>query len=162
MIKNLFCSLVLILSINAFAGEGHNHNHEAALETPLNGGILRDAPPYKAELVINDDQAKIYLYKKHGEELRYANVKANELKGNFSHMKLPKAVQKKGGIEVTFVKGKEKKSVKENNKYIQKEVEFFTANLEGSSKVHRFDMHVNFADDDGKNIVLDFGIDNIH
>ena len=163
--KIFFISLMTLstLSLQLFdEWDHHGHNHEAAVESPLNGGILRDAPPFKAELVIENDDAKIYLYKKVGTELQYTNIKAEELVGKFSHLKMPKPVQKKGGIEVKFIKSKERKSVKIGDKTIEQEVQVFKAKLEGSSKVHRYDLHVNLVNDDAKKVVIDFGIDNIN
>lgn len=125
---------VLSLSLNGWAGEGHNH--EAAVEPAPHGGILRDAAPYKAELVLNGDQAKIYIYDK---ALKPASLSSKTMLGK---IRLPKAKEE---TEITFAREKE----------------YFAAALPGVSKVHRFDLHV-YLEEAGKKTVLDFGIDNIH
>ena len=127
----MFCFLTAPL---VFAGE--DHNHEAAVEPAPHGGILRDAPPYKAELVLNGDEAKVYVYDK---KLKPVMLTSTSIEGK---IRLPK---QKNESTVAFVKKQE----------------FYTATLPGVSKVHRFDLHLNI-EEGGKKTVVDFGIDNIH
>ena len=127
--------VVLCISISSvYAGEGHNH--EPAVEPAPHGGILRDAAPYKAELVLNGDSAKIFIYDKN---LKTASLKSESMD---AFIRLPK--QKK-----------------ETKILFKKEADFFKATLPGVSKTHRFDLHV-YLTEAGKKTVLDFGIDNIH
>ncbi len=139
MKKNVFALLVLSLMslgpAHLFADE-HGHNHEAAVEPAPHGGILRDAPPYKAELVLNKDEAKIYIY---GTDLKLANLTATELEG-----------------KLKFPKDKKERVVK-----FVKKAEAFGALISGISKVHRYDLHVALKEA-GKTTILDFGVDNIH
>ena len=46
---------VFLLTAHAYAGGGHDHNHEPSVEPAPHGGMLRDALPYKVELVINNE-----------------------------------------------------------------------------------------------------------
>jgi hypothetical protein len=129
--------LTLFLALAASplqASEGHNH--EAAVEPAPHGGILRDSPPYKTELVIEGESAKVYVYDK---GLKLAPLAATELKGA---LKFPKERKDK---PVTF----------------RKAGDFFEARIPGIGKVHRFDLHVTLTEA-GKKTVMDFGIDNIH
>jgi hypothetical protein len=163
MFKKLLCSMFLLLSFQTIAGD--DHNHEASVDTAPNGGILRDAPnsTYKAELVIQDNgDAKIYLYNKVNSELNYMSIKASDIKGHFTPPRNPKSKKENKEVEVTFLKKKEMKSIKEGAKYVQKEVETFSTKLEGAGKLHRFDLHVSFIDENNKKVSIDFGIDNIH
>ena len=132
--KKTIVALSIFTILNAFAGDGHNH--EAAVEPAPHGGTLRDAKPYKAELVLNGDEAKIYMY---DANVKPATLSATEMKGK---LRFPK--QKKES-EVIF----------------KKTGEAFVTILKGVSKVHRYDLHVNF-EQDGKKILIDFGVDNIH
>lgn len=136
--KNILMTvLVSILATSAYAGD--DHNHEAAVEPAPHGGMLRDAPPYKAELVLDKDQAKVYIYEKKGEKLVPAQLPITELKGD---VRLPK---EKKSRPITF----------------KKNGDVFEGSIAGISKVHRFDLHMHF-EEKGKKVVLDFGVDNIH
>ncbi len=130
----LLAALSLMVSSAALAGEGHNH--EAALEPAPHGGILRDATPYKAELVISGEKASIYVYDK---DLKPAKLTAQSLDGQ---VRFPKS---KKDQKVTFTKAGEA----------------FGATIKGIGKVRRFDMHVTL-NEAGKATIMDFGIDNIH
>jgi hypothetical protein len=132
--KCVIIVLALILSPMTMAGDGHNH--EAAVEPAPHGGILRDAHPYKAELVLEGDNARVYVYDK---GLKIAEIKAQTLEGS---IRLPK--QKKD-TKVTF----------------KREGDSFNAKLAGVDKVHRFDLHI-YLTEGGQKTKLDFGIDNIH
>lgn len=125
-------SLFFVLPLLASDG----HNHEAAIEPAPHGGILRDAKPYKAELVLNGDEASVYIY---DSSLKPAPLTTQSLKGS---IRLPK--QKKES-QVTF----------------NKSGDVFKSVLKGVSKVHRFDLHI-YLIEAGQKTVLDFGIDNIH
>ena len=127
-------ALIFALSPIAVASEGHNH--EAAVEAAPHGGTLRDAAPYKAELVLNGDDAKIYIYDK---SLKPAELKSQSMEAK---VRLP---QQKKDTKVTF----------------KREGDSFNAKLAGVSKAHRFDLHVYLTEGE-KKTVLDFGIDNIH
>lgn len=133
-------TLLLLLStllLSPAYGSG-DHNHEASVEAAPHGGILRDALPFKAELVLNKDNARIFLYDK-------------ELKA-VAKEKLPATI--KG--QLAFPKDKKKKEVTFNLKG-----DAYESKLAGISKVHRYDLHVNVTIE-GKPVVLDFGVDNIH
>jgi hypothetical protein len=124
----------LALGSPAIADEGHNH--EAAVEPAPHGGILRDAPPYKAELVLEGAIAKVFVY---GKDLKPATLETKELTG-----------------KLRFPKEKKDKVVK-----FERKGEFFEAKIVGIDKVHRFDLHVTLQEGAQK-VVIDFGIDNIH
>ncbi len=127
--------LFLLLAIAAppsFAHEGHVH--EAALEAAPHGGILRDAPPYKTEAVLNGDTVRVYIYDK-----TLAPV-------------LPQKPQAKA--EVTFPRQKSKPVI-----FLKKDG-FYEATIKGISKVHRYDLHIILEINKDK-VVADFGIDNI-
>lgn len=115
-------------------GHGHTHNHEAAVEPAPHGGNLRGAGNFKAEVVLNGDNIKLYVYDK---KLKPLTLKAKELKGD---VQFPKQKTK----TVTF---KQKGTTYETT-------------IKGISKVHRYDLHV-ILEKDGKKTKVDFGIDNI-
>ncbi|MDZ4786303.1 MAG: hypothetical protein SGJ02_09540 [bacterium] len=121
----------------AYAGDGHGHNHEAAVEPAPRGGILRDSPPYKVELVLNGDKANIYVYDNDLKPIAKERL-ASTIKGELG---FPKEKAK----EVTLTLGSDS----------------YEGILAGISAVHRFDMHVKLVIDQ-KEVVGDFGIDNIH
>lgn len=122
---------------SAFAGDGHGHNHEAAVEPAPRGGILRDSPPFKVELVLNGDKANIYVYD-------------NELKP-IAKERLTSTIKGKLGFP--------KEQPKEVSLTLAEDS--YEGILAGIGSVHRFDMHVDLVID-GKVVVGDFGIDNIH
>ncbi len=129
-----------------FADE-HGHNHESSVEDAPHGGTLRDAPPYKAELKLDGDNAKIFIYTKTGDKLEPVTVAAEKLEGQVRYPK------EKKDRPVTFAK----KTMTQKDKTIT----YFEAKLAGVAKLHRYDLHVILAEKD-KKIVLDFGVDNIH
>src|SRR5688572_921411 len=110
-----FICLSLFSAPSVMAGD--DHNHEPAVEAAPHGGVLRNADPYKAEIVINGDNVKVYVYDK---ALKPQALKTNELKGR-----------------VQFPK-EEKKPV-----VFAKKGDFFEATIKGISKVHRYDLHLN-------------------
>ncbi len=137
MRKPVMTVALLFAMLSPFRGHaGDNHNHEPAVEPAPHGGVLRDAAPYKAELVLNGDEAKIYVYDK---SLKPAVLKTESLIGS---IQLPR--QKKHAA-VTF----------------KKTGDAFQATLPGVSKTHRYDLHVTLLEGD-KKTVIDFGVDNIH
>jgi hypothetical protein len=125
--------LIGLISMNASAHEGHVH--EPAVEAPPHGGLLRDAAPFKSEIVLNGDHAKVYIYDR---ELKPVKLDKDSLKG-----------------ELQFPKEKEKKPT-----LFKRNGDFYEATLPGISKVHRFDMHLNI-EVGGKKALADFGIDNV-
>lgn len=131
----LLVVLASLLTVPAFAGEGHNH--EAAVEPAPHGGILRDSPPYKVELVLNGDHAKIYVYDSALQPVKKESLAATA-KGEL-------AFPKEKPQEVVFNYGEDG----------------YEATVKGISTVYRFDMHVKLMIDQ-KEIIGDFGIDNIH
>jgi hypothetical protein len=137
MKTTILIALTALTATTAFAGD--NHNHEAAVEPAPHGGVLRDAPPYKAELVLNKDEAKIYVYSKAGEKLEPAKLELDKLEG-----------------KVQFPKDKKAKPVT-----FTKKGDSFDATIAGVSKVHRYDLHVDLPTKD-KKLLIDFGVDNIH
>lgn len=128
---------MLIFVGTALAGDGHGHNHEAAVEPAPHGGILRDSSPYKVELVLNGDKANIYVYDDKLQPISKDRLTAT-IKGKLG---FPKEQPK----EVSFTLGSDS----------------YEGILTGIAAVHRFDMHVDLVID-GKVVVGDFGIDNIH
>lgn len=133
LIGALFATIALGHS-RVFAGEGHNH--EAAVENAPHGGVLRDAPPYKVELVLNGDDAKIYVYDK-----------------SLKPVKLDKDIAKG---QIRFPKEKKSKEV-----IFKKNGDTYEAKLVGVGKAHRYDLHVDI-EIAGTKVVGDFGVDNIH
>ena len=131
--KFILMFLVITLGVGGSAHEGHVH--EPALEAPPHGGLLRDAEPFKTELVLNGDNAKVYIYDK---KLKPVKLTKESLKGELI---LPKSKKK---TEVSF----------------KRSGEFYEGILEGVSKVHRFDLHVNL-EAEGKKALADFGVDNV-
>jgi len=119
-----------------YAGEGHNH--EAAIEPAPHGGILRDSPPYKVELVLNNDNAKIYVYDKNLNPVPNSELGSTAV----GALAFPKERKKR---EVIF---KLSESAYEGE-------------MPGISAVHRYDLHVDITID-GKKVIGDFGVDNIH
>ncbi len=133
MKKTVVMMLILVsLAPVAFAHEGHVH--EAALEAAPHGGLLRDAEPFKAEVIIKGDVAKIYVYDKQLKQLELDKKEA-QAKVQFPRQKAKPVVFKKKG-------------------------EFYEAAIKGISTVHRYDLHVNL-EINGVKALADFGIDNI-
>ena len=115
-----------------------DHNHEASVEAAPHGGVLRDATPYKSELVLNKDMAKIYIYEKDLKPVTKDRMKPT-IQG-----------------ELSFPKDKKPKEVTLNYKG-----DAYEGTLKGVSKVHRYDFHVTVTVD-GKPVNVDFGVDNIN
>jgi len=136
--KQLILAIALLLGMTSFAGDDHHHDHEAAVEQAPRGGILRNADPYKAELVLNKDVARIYVYDKAVKPVAKTKLKET-ITGKLA---FPKDKKKK---DVTF-------------KLVG---DAYEAQLKGIDKVHRYDLHVTL-EVDGKPILADFGVDNIH
>ncbi|MDZ4677165.1 MAG: hypothetical protein SGI74_06600 [Oligoflexia bacterium] len=132
--KNLIFTIACLISLNAHSHEGHVH--EPAVEAPPHGGLLRDALPFKSEVVLNGDIAKVYVYDK---KLKPLKLDKPTLKG-----------------ELQFPKDKNPKPVT-----FKLEGDHYEAKLPGISKVYRFDLHV-YLDVGGKKALADFGIDNIN
>lgn len=132
----IFASLTLAVGNFTFAGEGHNH--EAAAENAPHGGILRNAGVYKSELVLEKDFAKVYVYDKDMKPIEEKRLK-------------PSVVGQLG-----FPKDKKKKDVNFDYKG-----GVYQAKLAGIDKVHRYDLHITL-EVDGKPVLADFGVDNIH
>lgn len=139
---NKVYSMILALSLfSSLAQAGDDHNHEASIEVAPRGGILRDALPYKAELLLSKDEVKIYIYEKTGKDLKLVSL--DKLKKEIkARLAFPKDKKKR---EVIFV-------LKENA---------YMAKIPGIEKVHRYDLHVTL-EVEGKPILADFGVDNIN
>ena len=136
-------AIVVVLAMFAapHAHTGDDHNHEAAVEDAPQGGILRDALPYKAELVLKKDLASVYVYQKKGDKLEL--VSKEKLKESITgQLAFPKDKKKR---EVTF-------TLKDKA---------YEAKLAGIDKVHRYDLHITL-NVEGKPVIADFGVDNIH
>ncbi len=157
-LRSLFVlSLMHVLSAPfTLASDSHEgHNHEASVEDAPRGGTMRDTTPekagetrYKAELLLDGDQALIHLYDfpapgKPGQvgkvALVPAKITATEMRGKFK----PARVKKEQ--EVVF----------------KRDGNVFKGTLKGASKVHRYDFHL-YLIENGKKNTLDFGVDNIH
>ncbi len=134
--KVLIALLAIVTVSLTPAHAGDDHNHEAAVEPAPHGGVLRDAPPFKVELVLNGDTAKVYFYDK---ALKPAKLEKDTLVGK---LRFPK---EKKDREVTFTK----------------KTDSYEGTLTGISKTHRYDLHIN-VESGGKKVVVDFGVDNIH
>lgn len=132
MKKLMMLCLSMTLFAPLFAHEGHVH--EAALEAAPRGGTLRDAKPFKAELIMKGDVVQVYVYDK---ELTQLALDQEEAK---AEVQFPRKKAK----PVTF----------------KKKGEFYEAMIKGISKVHRYDLHLNL-DIGGVKTIADFGIDNI-
>lgn len=131
--KKYIITILSLVSLSSFAHEGHVH--EAAVEAPPHGGLLRDADPFKSEVVLNGDLVKLYIYDK---KLKPVKLDKEVLKG-----------------EVIFPRDKKPTAVE-----FKRKGELYEATLKGIKKVHRFDLHVNL-DAGGKKALADFGIDNV-
>lgn len=132
----IFLALTLAVPTLSFAHD--EHNHEAAMEAAPHGGILRNAPPFKAELTLSKDQVKIFVYDKDVKPVAKEKLK-DSVKGQVA---LPKDKKKR---EVTF----------------KLAGDAYEAKIAGIDKVHRYDLHVTLVID-GKSVLADFGVDNIH
>lgn len=134
----LVIATTLLTVSGASYAHDHDHDHEAAVEAAPHGGVLRNAPPYKSELVLNKDQAKIYVYDKDVKPVVQSKLKES-ITG-----------------QIAFPKDKKKREV------IFKLVgDAYEAKIIGIDKVHRYDLHVTL-NIEGKSILADFGVDNIH
>lgn len=131
--KKYVIMILSLISLSGFAHEGHVH--EAAIEAPPHGGLLRDADPFKSEVVLNGDLVKLYIYDKN---LKPVKLDKDVLKGEF-----------------LFPRDKKPKPVE-----FKRKGEFYEAALNGIKKVHRFDLHV-YLEAGGKKALADFGIDNV-
>lgn len=134
--KNVLFVLALALCTQIFAHE--EHNHEAAVEVAPHGGVLRDARPYKSELVIQGELVKIYVYDKDVKPVAKEKLKSI-IKG-----------------QLAFPKDKKKRDV-----VFKLSGDFYEARIPGIDKVHRYDLHVTL-EIEGQPILADFGVDNIH
>lgn len=132
----LFLALLYVSPHISLAGDGHNH--ESAVEPAPRGGILRDAPPYKSELVLDKDTARIFVYDK-----TLKLVPKDKLSSTVNG-------------QLAFPKDKKKREV-----VFELKGDNYEAKLPGIDKVHRYDLHVTLQVE-GKSIMADFGIDNIH
>lgn len=132
--KNVLLVTSILFGAAGTLMAGDGHNHEAAVESAPRGGVLRNAGDYKAEIVINGDNLKLYVYDK---QLKPIKMEKAEITGD---VQFPKEKSK----PITFKKAGES----------------YDATVKGISKVHRYDMHVNL-EVAGKKLVADFGIDNI-
>ncbi len=129
----MFLVLTALGSVSGFAHDGHVH--EPAVEAPPHGGLLRDAEPFKSEVVLIGDTAKVYIYDK---QLKPVKPDQDILKGD---LQFPRDKKMK---PVTF----------------KRTGDHYEATLPGLGKVHRFDLHVNL-EAGGKKGLADFGIDNV-
>jgi hypothetical protein len=138
--KNLLIVGFLIFEFYGMHSWAHeeDHNHEAAVEAAPHGGILRNAPPFKAELVLDKDDAKVFVYDKDVKPVDTNRLK-KVIAGNLA-----------------FPKDKAKKAVK-----FELKENAYHAKLVGIDKVHRYDLHITL-EVDGKPVIADFGVDNIH
>lgn len=128
--------LALSLALPAPVLHAHgDHKHEEAVEAPPHGGVLRDALPFKSEIVVDKDDVTLYVYDK---DLKPAVLDQPLLKGE---IQFPRQKRK----AVTF----------------KRDGEVYKARIPGITKVHRYDLHV-IIHVGGVKAEADFGIDNIH
>lgn len=131
----LLLVLSLVTAAPALYAHG-DHKHEEAVEAPPHGGILRDATPFKSEIVVEGENVTLYLYDK---DLKPVALDAPAFKGDVQFPRQKKAKP------VTF----------------KREGDVYKARIPGIGKVHRYDLHVT-VEAGGKKALADFGIDNIH
>lgn len=143
--KGMFHSLTMLVLLcvvpfAAFAGGGHDHSHDhqASVEPAPHGGMLRDSLPFKTELVLNQDTATIYVYDKDLKQVQAARLGVT------------------AEARLAFPKERNPRTI-----VIPLIGDVYQGELEGIDKVHRFDLHVDITVD-GKKILGDFGVDNIH
>lgn len=133
-------ALLVLLAVMSLGAQpafgGDDHNHEAAVEAAPHGGVLRDAAPYKVELVLKGDKATLYVY-----DAKLKPVKLDK-ETALGKLRFPKEKNQK---EVVF----------------KRAGDVYEATLAGISKVHRYDLHID-VEAQGKKVVADFGVDNIH
>lgn len=129
-------ALTTVFAAQSFAHD--DHNHEAAVEAAPHGGLLRDAPPYKAELVLNKEDARVFVFDKDMKPVLKEKL-SQKIQGTLAFPK-----DKKRRIIDFELKG-----------------DAYEAKITGIDKVHRYDLHVTLVIDK-KSILADFGIDNIH
>lgn len=128
--------LALSLAVAAPVVRAHgDHKHEEAVEAPPHGGVLRDALPFKSEIIVNGDDVTLYVYDK---DLKPAVLDKPAFKGE---IQFPRQKRK----SVTFTR----------------DGDVYKARIPGITKVHRYDLHV-IIDVGGVTAEADFGIDNIH
>ena len=127
--------LILFVGIQQISFGHSGHNHEPAVEPAPHGGMLRNAPPFKSEVVLNKDTVKLYIY---DENLKPVKLDKKQLKG-----------------DVQFPR-KEKKPIT-----FELKKDHYHTTIPGITKTHRFDMHVQLEAGD-KKALADFGIDNLH
>lgn len=139
--------LSALLSVNLIGSDGHNH--EAAVEAAPQGGVLRDAPPFKSEVKIDGERVKLYIYDQKLKALKYDKETLN------GDVQFPRQQTK----PVTFKKVAETKPI--TIKDVGTITERYEAKIPGINKIHRYDMHVTL-DVGGKTAKADFGIDNIN
>lgn len=136
---------ITLLSLGGMAhADGDGHNHEASVEPAPCGGSLRDAPPYKAELLTQGDEAKIFVF---DAGLKRAVLAVETLKGRY------RPPRQKKDVPVTF-------HLQRGANADDRCGTFYRATIAGIRKLHRYDLHVELPDS-GKRVVADFGVDNI-
>jgi flagellar hook assembly protein FlgD len=136
--KKILLSLILLVGVPVTVAAHDDHDHEPAVEAAPHGGILRNAAPYKSELVLEKDNVKIYVYDKDVKPVAKEKLK-DTIKG-----------------QLAFPKDKKKREV-----VFKLDGDHYAAKIAGIEKVHRYDLHVTL-EVEGKPILADFGVDNIH
>lgn len=135
----VLAAFLLFVGAPAYASDDHHHHdHEEAVEEAPNGGFLRNAGEYKGELVLEGNIVKIYIYDEDVNPIGKDHMTDSIM----------------GGVE--FPTDKEMRPVE-----FTWMVDHYQATINDINKVHRYDMHVK-AMIDGKEVVIDFGVDNIH
>ena len=148
--KFLILSLITLTGFVQFSLGDDSHNHEAAVEAAPLGGTLRDAPPFKSEILIKNDVVKLYIY---DQKLKVLKLDKETLRGDVQFPRVDKPTP------IIF------KKVKEETPKVIKNVgtitERYETKISGIDKTHRYDMHVVLEVGD-KKAKADFGIDNIN
>lgn len=132
--KKILIAATFFLPAPAKILAGDNHNHEASVEPAPHGGTLRDVGDFKAEAVLKGDLVTIHIY---DNKLKPLKLDKETLTGE---IQFPKQDRKK----VTF----------------KKTGETYQLSIDGISKIHRYDLHLDL-EIKGKKARVDFGIDNI-
>ena len=134
----LVAGLPVRLALGGGGHDHHGHNHEAAVEAAPRGGILRDSPPFKTELLLKGDLVTIYVY----------DQKLTPVTGS----RLAATIQG----ELAFPKDRERRTVT-----FALAQDSYQATIPNIGAVHRYDLHIKGLID-GTEVLMDFGVDNIH
>lgn len=124
------CAVLLLVAVSGA--------HTIVEPVAPHGGLLKRAPPYRAEIVVFKDFVKIYLYDK--------NLKALD----------PKVIKSTANADLRVPNVSPDQRV--TFKFVNDALE---ARIPGVSDFHRIDLHVDL-NIQGKDLMGDFAVDNLH